>query len=153
MDAKVAKVCREAAMAVAGKHNPPEPKTADPGLVAAIVKALENPPPERPEKIQAERESKWHRAVGQLNEAEELLEHTKARFEGAPEDMASAARNLAVNHVDECRAELLAIEAPDHAGLQLKIRTFLDRESDFLNGVIGDELRGVFADIERLLAA
>jgi hypothetical protein len=151
MDAKVQKLCRDAAMAVAGKHNPPEPKPADPGLVAAIVKALENPPPERPEQIQEKRESVWRREVQRLNEAEELLEVIREGFE-APEDMRSLAIHLAVSHLDECRAHLLTLEAPDQAGLQLKVRTFMEREGDMLCDIVRDELQGVFADVERLLA-
>jgi hypothetical protein len=150
MDAETAKVCREAAMPVAGKHNPVR-KPVDPGLVGAILEALENPAPARPERVQEHRRLMWQRRVDELNQAEELLELMRERFSDAPADMASLAINLAESNCDDCRAELLAIEAPDQAALQLKMRTFLEREGDMVRDTIGDELQGVFADVERLM--
>lgn len=130
----------------------PAPAAVPPGLIEAVIGALTNPPPlqrDRPEEVERRRREQWDAALAELDQANQLLEAIRDRFPDE-DDLSTLARQLAFHHQDDQQEALLQLEAPDAAALALKMRLYLDRNGDWLAGTIGEELRGVFADVERL---
>jgi hypothetical protein len=143
---------------MAGKSLHPESVAATPlgsgasGVFQAFIEALALPEPaERMAARARERAAQaWADALDLVRDAEAMVDEIGVRFPagagGSPEaKLRDAALALALNSLDERRAALLELPAPDAAGLRLKIATFAAREGDFLSG----EMRGVMDSIVR----